>query len=130
MSNNNKNLGKIIKQRRTSTRLSLRELSSVSGVSLSGLSRIERGTRSPTARTLQKIAEPLGFDQIELLTLAGYLSRKHPLETEGHEGYYHDKGLHPYVAKVLAQEPVEVQRAVIVILGVLETLAKKLENIR
>ena len=72
-------LGTIIKQQRTAMRLTLRELANASGVSTSHLGRIERGERFPSAYILQRIAKPLGFDEVELLTLAGFLS---PIPTE------------------------------------------------
>ena len=68
------NIGKIIREQRKSIPLSLRQLSKLSGVSVAHLGRIEQGLRKPSTRTLQKIAEPLGFDLYELLVLAGHLS--------------------------------------------------------
>ncbi|TRZ47891.1 MAG: XRE family transcriptional regulator [Dehalococcoidia bacterium] len=126
MSNNNKNLGKIIKQRRLAVELTLHQLSVESGVSSSHLGRIEKGQRFPSARILRRLAKPLGLEESALFMFAGYLSPS-PIDTE--EGHRRN-GWDPYVTSVLAQEPVEVQRATIVILGVLKTLAKKLENIR
>lgn len=118
-----KKLGAIIKKQRIAIPLTLRKLSSLSGVSPSHLARIEHGERFPSAKILRKIAEPLGFERRELFAVAGYLSSEQPLATEGYEGY-DDKGLDVYVANVLAQEPVEVQRTVIVILRILKSLEK------
>ena len=70
----NKNI-RIIKQRRTAMWLTLRELATASGLSPSHLGRIEKGERFPSAYILRRIAKPLGFDEGELFTLAGYLSR-------------------------------------------------------
>ena len=116
-------LGSIIKQHRAAMLLSLRALAAASGVSTSHLGRIERGERFPSAYILQRIAKPLGFEENELFTLAGFLSpipaeeaKKKPVDTV--------LGLDLYVAKVLAEEPVEVQRYVIGILGILKSLAK------
>ncbi|MBA7703649.1 hypothetical protein ES703_112439 [subsurface metagenome] len=95
-------------------------------MSRSHLARIERGERFPSANILRKIAKPLGFEENELFTLAGYLSNKLPLEAEGHEGC-HNKGLDTSVANVLAQEPVQVQRAILGILSILRSLAKGIE---
>ncbi len=67
------NIGQIIKGQRKSIPLSLKQLSGLSGVSISHLGRIEQGLRQPSTRTLQKIAEPLGFDLYELLVIAGHL---------------------------------------------------------
>ncbi len=93
-------------------------------MSPSELSRIERGERFPSAHILKKIAKPLGFEENELFVFAGYLSGKYTNEAESHESYYYIKGLDPYVANVLAQEPVRVQRAVMGILNILRSLAK------
>ena len=122
MSEYRKNLGKIIKQKRLGSNLTLHELSSASGVSPSHLGRIEKGERYPSAFILQRIARPLGFNEDELFTLAGYLTphiseREETVETT-------KKGeLDPYVARVLSQEPVEVQRAVVGILTILKSIA-------
>jgi transcriptional regulator with XRE-family HTH domain len=117
------NFGRILKQQRVSLPLTLRELSSMSGVSASHLGRIERGERFPSGSVLRKIAAPLGFEEDELFTLAGYLSAPTPSVAEGRPPYARGN-LDPYVARVLAQEPVEVQRAVIGILSILSSLAK------
>jgi len=117
-------LGGTIKQCRVAMRLTLRELTTASGVSSSHLGRIEQGERFPSADILRRIAKPLGFGESELFTLAGFLSspttgeaREKPVDTI--------PGLDPYVAKVLAEEPVEIQRAVIGILSILRSFAKK-----
>jgi len=116
-------LGTIIKQQRVMVPLTLQQLASMTGISPSHLGRIERGERFPSAHVLRKIAEPLGFDENELFTLAGYLS-PHPSTIAEAEASYSGGRLDPYVSKVLAQEPVEVQRAVIGILTVLKSIAK------
>ncbi len=103
--------------------LTLQELAATSGVSASHLGRIERGERFPSAHILQKIAKPLAFEEDELFTLAGYLSPQSPMIAEKIPTYGGER-LDPYVARVLAQEPVEVQRAVIGILTILKSLAK------
>jgi len=118
------NLGTIIKRQRVTVPLTLRELADQSGVSPSHLVRIERGERFPSGRILRKIAKPLGFDENELFMLAGYLSHGAHTEAESHESYYNNKGLDPYVAKVLAQEPAETQRTVIGILNILKSLSR------
>lgn len=69
-----KELGIRIKQQRVMIPLTLEELGDKSGVSSSHLGRIERGERFPSAHILRKIAEPLGFDEDELLVLAGFRS--------------------------------------------------------
>ena len=116
-------LGKIIKQQRISLPLTLQQLAAKSGVSASHLGRIERGERFPSAHILQKIAKPLAFEEDELFTLAGYLSPQSPMIAEKMATYSSER-LDPYVARVLGQEPVEIQRAVIGILTILKSIAK------
>jgi transcriptional regulator with XRE-family HTH domain len=117
------NLGRIIKQQRIITGLTLRELSASSGVSSSHLGRVERGERFPSAHVLRRIARPLGFEEGELFALAGYFSPQSPTVAENRvENSV--KQLDPIVTRALAQETIEVQRAVIVILAVLKSMAK------
>lgn len=116
-------LGTIIKQQRISLSLTLQELAARSSVSASHLGRIERGERFPSAHILQRIAKPLDFEEDELFTLAGYLSPQSPMVAEKNLTYSGER-LDPYVARVLAQETVEVQRAVIGILTMLKSIAK------
>ncbi|MFC2057261.1 helix-turn-helix domain-containing protein [Chloroflexota bacterium] len=116
-------LGGIIKQQRVSFSLTLQELAARSGVSASHLGRIERGGRFPSAHILQRIAQPLGFEEDELFTLAGYLSPQSPMIDEKSPLYGNER-MDPYVARVLAQEPIEMQRAVIGILTILKSIAK------
>ena len=118
------NLGRILKQQRVSLPLTLRDLSAMSGVSASHLGRIERGERFPSGSVLRKIAGPLGFEEDELFTLAGYLSPQQASVAESRARYGSRGDLDPYVARVLAQEPVDVQRAVIGILSILNSIAK------
>ena len=118
-------LGKILKQQRITVPLTLQELTVKSTVSSSHLGRIERGERFPSAHVLRKIADPLGFEEDELLILAGYLSpQPHRIAEESPS--YSSGRIDPYVAKVLAQEPAEVQRTVIGILAILKSLAKSI----
>ena len=116
-------LGRIIKQQRVSLTLTLQELAARSGVSASHLGRVERGERFPSAHILQRIAKPLAFEEDELFTLAGYLSPQSPMIAEK-SPLSGSERLDPYVARVLAQEPIEMQRAVIGILTILKSLAK------
>ena len=119
---NSNHLGGIIKQQRISLSLTLQDLAAKAGVSASHLARIERGERFPSAHILQKLAKPLNFEEDELFTLAGYLSPQVSMIAEKSPLYGNDR-LDPYVARVLAQEPVEIQRAVIGILSILKSLA-------
>ena len=122
--------GKLLKQQRVSLDLTLQELASLSEVSPSHLGRIERGQRYPSAHILRKIAKPLGFDEDELFTLAGYLSPQ-PLGIAEKEMVYTgiiSPRLDPYVANILSQEPVDVQRAVVGILTMLKSIAKTMSR--
>ena len=119
----NNNLGEIIRQQRITVPLTLQELAATSGVSSSHLGRIERGERFPSASILRRVAKPLGFEEDELFTLAGYLSPQSPGIAESNRNYSSGR-LAPYVAQMLAQEPVDVQHAVIGILTLLKSIAK------
>jgi len=121
--NDNKNLGRIIKQRRIVVELTLGELSTRSGVSSSHLGRIERGERFPSARILKRVAGPLRFEENEIFALAGYLSSQ--LSTEANNVLGNNtRQLDPIVAGMLAQETIEVQRAVIVVLTILKSITR------
>jgi transcriptional regulator with XRE-family HTH domain len=123
-SNYSDHLGKIIKQQRISLSLTLQELAAKASVSASHLGRIERGERFPSAHVLQKIAKPLAFEEDELFTLAGYLSPQ-PSAVAEKSAIYANERLDPFVARILAQESIEVQRAVIGILAILKSIAKE-----
>jgi len=120
----NNELGRILKQQRIAIPMTLQELATSSRVSSSHLGRIERGERFPSARILRKIAKPLGFDENELFTLAGFLSPQTMGVAEGEVASYTSRRLDPYVARILAEEPHEVQRAVVGILTILKSIAK------
>lgn len=121
--NNGRSLGEIIRRRRVMMPLTLQELGAMATVSASHLGRIEKGERFPSARILRRIASPLGFEEDELFALAGYLSPRPPGVAETSGGYSGGQ-LDPYVARVLAQETVDVQHAVIGILTVLKSIAR------
>ena len=120
---NREHLGTMLKRQRMAIPLTLQELASTSGVSASHLGRIERKERFPSAYILRKIAKPLGFEEDELFTLAGYLSMQPPSTAESRSPYI-GEGLDPYVARMLAQEPAEVQRSVIGILSIIKSIAR------
>jgi len=122
----NKNLGGILKQQRILAQMTLRELSARSGVSSSHLGRVEMGERFPSAHVLQRIAGPLGFEESELFALAGYLS---PTSLTAAETMIENdvKRLDPIVANMLRQEPLEIQRAVVAILTILKSIAKRVK---
>ncbi|MDD4859764.1 MAG: helix-turn-helix transcriptional regulator [Dehalococcoidales bacterium] len=121
--NSESNLGRILKQQRVNIPLTLQELASLAKVSSSHLGRIERGERFPSARILRRIAKPLGFNEDELFTLAGFLTPQEGVADEHGASYTH-RQLDPSVAKMLAEEPLEVQRAVIGILSILKSVAR------
>ena len=123
MNDYRKNLGKILKQQRQAVNLTLYDLSAASGVSPSHLGRIEKGERFPSADILQRIAKPLKFGEEELFTLAGYLSPHMDEEKYTPKVQPAHNQLDPYVARVLGQEPVEVQRAVVGILTILKSIS-------
>jgi len=122
--NNETNLGEIIKQQRVMMSLTLQELAAKAEVSSSHLGRIERGERFPSAHVLCKIAKPLGFERNELFALAGYLSLPTPSLSDGSVPYG-DGRLDPYVARVLSQESVDVQRSIIGILTILKSIDRE-----
>ncbi len=97
----------------------------MANMSPSHLGRVERGERFPSARILRKIAKPLGFDEGELFTLAGYLSPHLSAMAETGTDYRGER-LDPYVSRMLAQESIDVQRAVVGILTILKSIAKSL----
>jgi transcriptional regulator with XRE-family HTH domain len=127
MNDNRGNLGKIIKQQRVAESLTLKDLATMAGISSSHLGRIERDERFPSARILRKIAGPLGFEEGELFTLAGYLSPQHSSMADVGVSYTIEK-VDPYVSRMLAQESIEVQRALIGILTILKSISRSLSR--
>ena len=67
-------LGDYLKEQRTASRLSLRQLAEQAGVSNPYLSQIERGLRKPSADVLQQIARALRISAEQLYIRAGILS--------------------------------------------------------
>ena len=115
-------IGRILKDQRVSRPLTLQQLAAKTRVSASHLGRIERGERFPSAHVLKRMARPLGFDENELFTIAGYLSPQVDGMAETGPGFNSGQ-LDPYVARMLSQETVEVQRAVVGILTILRSIA-------
>lgn len=120
---NSQNLGRLIKQQRLISGLTLRELSNSSGVSTSHIGRIERGERFPSAHVLRRIARHLGFEESELFALAGYFTPQPPTAAERKSANSFSQ-LDPIVARALAQEPAEIQRLSLVILTLIKSIAK------
>src|SRR4029077_8704215 len=71
-------LGRFIREQRDMSRLSLRRLSDLAGISTPYRSKIERGLRKPSAEILQQIARALRISAETLYERAGLL--------EAHEG--------------------------------------------
>ncbi len=67
-------LGDYLKEQRTASRLSLRQLADQAGVSNPYLSQIERGLRKPSAEVLNQIAKALRISAEQLYIRAGIVS--------------------------------------------------------
>lgn len=67
-------LGDYLREQRTASRLSLRQLAEQAGVSNPYLSQIERGLRKPSAEVLQQIAKALRISADQLYVRAGIVS--------------------------------------------------------
>ena len=74
----------------------------------------------PSAKVLRKIAPHLHIGELELLSLAGYVS----VEQYNLSGNPDSTKLDPNVAALLSQESVEVQRAVISILSMIKYIGE------
>src|SRR5438270_10630181 len=68
-----RHLGEFIRKQRKGSRLSLKAVSSVTGVSIPYLSQVERGLRKPSADILQAIAKALRISAETLYVQAGFL---------------------------------------------------------
>lgn len=67
------NLGEYLREQRTLSKLSLRQLAEQAGVSNPYLSQIERGLRRPSAEVLQQLAKALRISAETLYVRAGIL---------------------------------------------------------
>jgi len=119
----NLELGQVLKQRRISLSMKIRELAVKSKISPSHLSRIEKGERFPSAQVLQRMARPLGFEEQELFILAGFLGQSSP-KIADKDQLINSTNLDPYTASILANEPIEVQRAAVMVVSILKSLAR------
>jgi transcriptional regulator with XRE-family HTH domain len=124
-SNSAVNLGELLRLRRITLHLTLQQLAEKSRTSPSHLGRIEKGTRFPSARVLHRLAPNLGFEENHLFHLAGYLTREPGMPIESSVDFTSGQ-LDPYVARTLAQEPPEVQHAVLGVLSLLKNLGRGL----
>ncbi len=73
-------LGEFIREQRSVSRLSLRRLSELAGISNPYLSQIERGLRKPSAEILQQIARALRISAETLYVRAGILEERDETE--------------------------------------------------
>ncbi len=69
-------LGQILRKRRKERGFSQKELGVLSGLNDAHISHLERGERFPSGRSLRKLAKPLGFSELGLLRLAGFISQE------------------------------------------------------
>jgi len=118
----NNDLGKILKQRRLMESLTLVGLAEKTGVSAAHIGRVENGERFPSGHVLRKLAQPLGFSETELLVLAGFMEAPVEKPISNH--------LDPQVAAMLAQEPPNVQRAVLLLLLIINGLALAMADVK
>lgn len=79
-----RDLGAFIREQRSSSRLSLRRLSELAGISNPYLSQIERGLRRPSAEILQQIAKGLAISAETLYVRAGILDADPGFDLEAH----------------------------------------------
>ena len=82
----NNNLGAILRARRKERKLTLPRLSSLSGVTAMQIGHIEMEQSFPRRRTLRKLANPLGFGEVELMKLAGFTDADKDEATDMAEG--------------------------------------------
>jgi transcriptional regulator with XRE-family HTH domain len=80
-------LGDFIRAQRQLSRLSLREMASLTSVSNAYLSQIERGLHQPSLKVLQSIADALQLSTEQLLNQAGWGGAKpEPAKAAGQDG--------------------------------------------
>ncbi|MEX2462029.1 MAG: helix-turn-helix transcriptional regulator [Paenibacillaceae bacterium] len=72
----NTNFGLYIKQKRKKRNMSLVDISTISGVSIAQISRVENGKRGvPRPETIKKLASALGIGYEDLMVQAGHLDK-------------------------------------------------------
>jgi len=96
-----RDLGSFIREQRASSRLSLRRLSELAGISNPYLSQIERGLRRPSAEILQQIAKGLAISAETLYVRAGILETERGGDLEVH--IHADPNLSPDQKQALIQ---------------------------
>ncbi|WCF11757.1 helix-turn-helix transcriptional regulator (plasmid) [Paenibacillus thiaminolyticus] len=72
---NNISIHEFIHSSRIELLMSIQELAERSGVSASHISRIEKGTRRPSPKTLKKLSPHLEVEYIQLLELANLIKK-------------------------------------------------------
>ena len=96
-----RDLGSFIREQRASSRLSLRRLSELAGISNPYLSQIERGLRRPSAEILQQIAKGLAISAETHYVRAGILETERGGDLEVH--IHADPNLSPDQKQALIQ---------------------------
>lgn len=86
-------LGAFLKEERLASRLSLRQLADMVGVSNPYLSQIERGLRRPSAEVLQQIARALRISADQLYVRAGIVSAEAQPDRTVEEAIHADRRL-------------------------------------
>ena len=77
MSEKNHKFGLYLKQMRKDRDLTMTQLFKLSGVSISYISRLEKGDRKiPAPETLRKLSKALKIDYLELMKQAGHLTKE------------------------------------------------------
>lgn len=117
------NLGEQLRQRRIACGLTRVTLETASGISTSHIRRIERGERFPSGKVLRKLAGPLSLSESDLLVMAGFMSAEPEKPQPEPVGQ-----VDPLVVRLLAQEPVEVQRTVISLLFIMKSIGTNLRD--
>ncbi|GAA0263193.1 helix-turn-helix transcriptional regulator [Cryptosporangium japonicum] len=81
-----RSLGEFIREQRSGSQISLRQLAKQAGISNPYLSQIERGLRKPSAEILQQIAKALRISAETLYVHAGLLESPDGVRTDAAPG--------------------------------------------
>jgi len=95
-------LGEFIREQRSGSQISLRQLAKQAGISNPYLSQIERGLRKPSAEILQQIAKALRISAETLYVHAGLLDRE--TLDDGADGLRTDGALGATASAITADE--------------------------
>ena len=88
-----KSLGDYLREQRLASKLSLRQLADLAGVSNPYLSQIERGLRKPSADVLQQIAKALRISAEQVYIRAGILDPEDTIDNSTETAILHDPAL-------------------------------------